>query len=510
MQHLVNLSVILWLCAAYAALGQGDVKTGDAVVIKSSDRLKGVVLCFAPSQLCGGCSPDLDAIASECQQRGVPMRVYLQDPGFGTALHSLAEDRSMVSIHDDELGVYARLYRVARSPFAMVVSSKGIIEATGLPGVVGFEVDPFLEAIRTAATAGSGDIFFGPVGNRARYARTLYPNDGDTLVGRLAFKAYFPERKNTLLSTKGDASRLLLIDSNGKVVSENHALPTNIQYDSYNPIYFAQSVSGDSILVRDWSMTENRRYLYWLRLADNWADTIPVPNVLEKLLESSGSSEYHQSSKTSFFALRFDEPSGRKLDDRSLIFGLGPNGYRRFGLRPQIYDTDSILPVESGTHFALHGDHLWVISQFRDSLTRYNLRTWDSITTPIGLSSAYNVDPRPMLAEHYRDPVTRRTMENKMSLSIGMLSDPRHPLLAVKYMVPISRLTGKVVAATFFDFISVVVLVDTRTGLKIQEIEFPQAVVPFGFQNGQFVCAAYYGSSMMVKVYDRPIEMLRR
>ncbi|MBU3680054.1 MAG: hypothetical protein FGM32_10695 [Candidatus Kapabacteria bacterium] len=508
MRYVLKLTTILWLCAAYAAQGQGDVKTGDAVPIKTTDRLKGVVLCFAPSQLCGGCSQDLDAIAYECQQRGVPLRVYLQDPGFGNGMYSLAEERPMVTIHDDELRVYAGLYHVARSPFAMVVSSNGIVQSTGIPGAKGFDIDPFLKAIRNTATAGSGDVFFGPRENRARYARTLCPIDGDTLVERALTRAsiaYFPERNNTLIITRDESKRLLVVDSNGKVISENPAMPSNFQYSAVYPRYFAQSASGDSVLVDAWSADEDRTYLYWLRLHDGRADSIRVPEILNRLRDQE--KLYHHPSKTSFHTLRFDDPpTGRKLEDRSLILGLGPTGFRLFGLRPQVYDTDSILPVESGTAFAVHGDQLWVISRFRDSLTRYDLRTWDSVSVPIGLSSTYYVDPLPVLTGHFRDPMSRQNTQTRMSYSVGILSAPNERHIAVMYVVPISKLTGKETTSSSFDYIFVVVLVDAVTGRKVREIEFPQAVIPWGFRNGQFLCAAYYGSSIKVKWYDMPAE----
>ncbi|MBU3699469.1 MAG: hypothetical protein FGM33_05580 [Candidatus Kapabacteria bacterium] len=508
MRYVLKLTTILWLCAAYAAQGQGDVKTGDAVAIKTTDRLKGVVLCFAPSQLCGGCSQDLDAIAYECQQRGVPLRVYLQDPGFGNGMYSLAEDRPMVTIHDDELRVYAGLYRVARSPFAMVVSSNGVVQSTGIPGAKGFDVDPFLEAIRSTATAGSGDVFFGPRENRVRYARTLCPIDGDTLVERALTRAsiaYFPERNNTLIITRDESKRLLVVDSNGKGISENPAMPSNLRYSSSYPECFAQSVSGDSVLTTDWAHFEHRKYIFWRSLRDGKADTIHVPEILNQL--NSRENLFHHSSNTIFHDLRFDDPStARKREERSLIIGHGTSGIRLFGLRPQIYDTDSILPIESGTNFALHGDHLWVISRFRDSLTRYDLRTWDSVTVPIGLSSTYYVDPRPVLTGHFRDPMSRRNMQTKMSYSSGVLSDPNGQHIAVMYVVPISKLTGKETTSSSFDYIFVVVLVDAVTGRKVREIEFPQAVIPRGFRNGQFLCAAYYGSSIKVKWYDMPAE----
>ncbi|MBU3679821.1 MAG: hypothetical protein FGM32_09495 [Candidatus Kapabacteria bacterium] len=504
----MKVTTIFWLCAAYAAQGQNSVKTGDAVPIKTTDRLKGVVLCFAPSQLCGGCSPDFDAIAYECQQQGVPMRVYLQDPGFGTAMDGLAEDRPMVKILDDELGVYAGLYRVARSPFAMVVSSNGIVQSTGIPGAKGFDVDPFLEAIRNTATAGSGDVFFGPMENRVRYVRTLCPIDDDTLVETVLMPAsvyYFPERGHTLIATRGDSKRLLLLDSNGKVTADGPAMPRNFQYHSYYPEYFALSASGDSVLVDDWSMYEHRTYLYWLRLRDGRADSIRVPEILNRLKDQE--ELYHQPSKTSFHTLRFDDPpTGQKLEDRSLILGLGPTGFRLFGLRPQVYDTDSILPVESGTDFAVYGDQLWVISRFRDSLTRYDLRTWDSVSVPIGLSSTYYVDPLPVLTGHFRDPMSRQNNQTRMSYSVGILSAPNERHIAVMYVVPISKLMGKETTSSSFDYIFVVVLVDAVTGRKVREIEFPQAVIPRGFRNGQFICAAYYGSSMKVKWYDMPAE----
>lgn len=507
MKHLMNVTIILWFCAAYAAQGQSGVKTGDAVAIKTTDRLTGVVLCFAPSQLCGGCSPDLDAIAYECQQKGVPMRVYLQDPGFGNAMYSLAEDRSMVTIHDDELGVYAGLYRVARSPFVMVVSSNGIVQSTGIPGAVGFDVDPFLEAIRNTATAGSGDIFFGPIENRARFARTLCPIDGDTLVERalaVASVRYFSETGNTLIATNGPSSRLMLINSEGRALTEAPAMPTNLPYRSHNPEYIAQSVGGDSVLVADWSMYEDRTYVYWLRLSDGNADTIPVPAMLNEL-RSSGSGTYDHRTQTAFHALRFDVPrTGTLREGRSLVLAMGPSGYRLFGMRPWLYDTDSILPVEEHTGMTVQGDYLWVISRYRDSLTRYDLRTWDSISVPVSLSSTYYVDPRPVLTEHFRDPMSRRNMQTKMSYSSGVLSDPNGQHIAVMYVVPISKLTGKEMTSSSFDYIFVAVLVDAVTGRKIREIEFPQAVIPRGFQNGQFICAAYYGSAMMVKWYDAP------
>jgi hypothetical protein len=506
MSYVLKLTTIFWLCAAYAVQGQNSVKTGDAVAIKTTDRLKGVVLCFAPSQLCGGCSPDFDAIAYECQQQGVPMRVYLQDPGFSTAMDGLAEGRPMVKILDDELGVYAALYRVARSPFAMVVSSNGIVQSTGIPGAVGFDVDPFLEAIRHTATAGSGDVFFGPMENRVRYVRTLCPIEGDTSAEKALTSAsvyYFPERGSTLVATRGDSKRLLLLDSNGKVTADVPAMPSNFQYLSQFPEYFALSASGDSVLVDAWSAFEDRTYLYWLRLRDGRADSIRVPEVLNRLRDQERL--FHQPSKTSFHTLRFDDPpTGRKLENRSSILGLGPNGYRLFGLRPQIYDTDSILPVESGTDFAVHGDHLWVISRFRDSLTRYDLRTWDSVTVPIGLSSTYYVDPRPVLTGHFRDPMSRRNLQTKMSYSCGVLSDPHWRHIAVMFWVPISKLTGKETTSSSFDHIFVVVLVDAVTGRKIREIEFPQAVVPRGIRNGMFICAAYYGSSIKLLWYAMP------
>jgi hypothetical protein len=91
-----------------------------------------------------------------------------------------------------------------------------------------------------------------------------------------------------------------------------------------------------------------------------------------------------------------------------------------------------------------------------------------------------------------------------MSRSVGILSAPNERHIAVLYVVPISKLSGKETTSSSFDYIFVAVLVDAVTGRKIREIEFPQAVIPEGFQNGQFICAAYYGSAMMVKWYDAP------
>ncbi len=101
--NIVAMLFILWLCAVHTVQGQGSVAAGDTVAIKTADRLKGVVLCFAPSTFCGGCSQDLDLIAYECQKQGVPMRVYVQDGGLGDGIDGLTVDRPMVTMHDDEL-----------------------------------------------------------------------------------------------------------------------------------------------------------------------------------------------------------------------------------------------------------------------------------------------------------------------------------------------------------------------------------------------------------------------
>jgi len=289
-------------------------------------------------------------------------------------------------------------------------------------------------------------------------------------------------------------------------LTEAPAMPTNLPYRSHNPEYIAQSVGGDSVLVTDWSMYENRTYVYWLRFSDGKADTIPVPALLNEL-RSSGSGTYNHRTQTLFHALRFDVPrTGKLREGRSLVLAIGPSGNRLFGMRPRLYDTDSILPVEERTGMTVQGDHLWVISRFRDSLTRYDLRTWDSVTVPIGLSSTYYVDPRPVLTGHFRDPMSRRNLQTRMSYSSAVLSDPNGQHIAVMYVVPISKLTGKETTSSSFDYIFVVVLVDAVTGRKVREIEFPQAVIPRGFRNGQFICAAYYGSSIKLRWYAMPEE----
>ena len=510
MKHLPMTTslLILWLCAVHTAQGQGSVIAGDTVAIKTADRLKGAVLCFAPSSFCGGCSQDLDLIAYECQKLGVPMRVYVQDGGLGNGIYGLAEDRPMVTMHDDELGAYARLYRVARSPFMMSVSGQGLVLSTGIPGARGFEVDSMLEVIRSAAAMPASDVYFGPKANQARFVRTVCPLPGDTLMEAALKSAsimFLSEQQQILLAAHSAPSRVFLLDSSGAALSTTPKMPSNFTYRINWPDYFALSTTGDSVLAFDWDIYDDRAYLYWLRLKDGRADTIPVPPILKK--RYTDRPIYHQSSRTAFFPLRHDESrTGAKLADRSTILALNSTGYRMLGLRPQIYDTDSVLPVESGTYMTIHGNHLWTISQFRDSLTRYDLRTWDSLTVPIGLSSTYYADPLPLLREHYRDPITRRDTRSRTSYCVDILSDPGQPYVAVVYVVPISKLTGKEASGGMFDVVWVALIVDATTGKKIREVEFPMATIPDAYHNGLFLCSVFYGSRQMVKWYDMPAE----
>lgn len=507
MKHLMNVTIILWLCAVHTVQGQGSVVAGDTVVVKTADRLKGMVLCFAPSSFCGGCSQDLDLIAYECQKLGVPMRVYVQDGGLGNGIYGLTEDRPMVTMHDDELGAYARLYRVARSPFVMSVSGHGVVLSTGIPGARGFEVDSMLEAIRLAAAMPASDVYVGPKANHVRFVQTVCPVRHDTMLEKVLVPqtnvVYDGERNQLLLVTRNASSNLHVLDSTGAVLSTTPVMPSNFTYSVNWPWHFALSATGDSVLAYDWDMHDNRAYLYWLRLKDGRADTIPVPPILKKLYTDQPM--YHRSSRTAFFSLRHDEPrSGVKLADRSAILALNSTGYRMFGLRPQIYDTDSVLPVEAGTYMTIHGNYLWTISKFRDSLTRYDMRTWDSLSVPIGLSSTYYADPLPLLREHYRDPITRRDTRSRTSYCVDILSDPGQPYVAVVYVVPISKLTGKETSGSSFDYIFVAVLADAITGKKIREVEFPMATIPDAYHNGRFLCSAYYGTRKMVKWYDAP------
>lgn len=499
--------LILWLCAVHTVQGQGSVAAGDTVAIKTADRLKGAVLCFAPSSFCGGCSQDLDLIAYECQKLGVPMRVYVQDGGLGNGIYGLAEDRPMVTMHDDELGAYARLYRVARSPFMMSVSGQGLVLSTGIPGARGFEVDSMLEAIRLAAAMPPSDVYFGPKANHARYSRTVCPARHDTMLEKVLVPqtnvVYDGERKQLLLITRNASSNLHVLDSTGAVLSTTPVMPSNFTYSINWPWHFALSATGDSVLAFDWDIYDDRAYLYWLRLKDGRADTIPVPPILKKLNHDEHA--FHRQSSTSFHSLRYDEPrTGAKLSDRSAILALNSSGYRLFGLRPQIYDTDSVLPVESGTYMAIHENYLWTISEFRDSLTRYDLRTWDSLSVPIGLSPTYYSDPLPVLREHYCDPMTRRNSISRMSQATALLYDPVRSRMAIVYTVPVSKFTKKASTGSSFSCIWVALIVDATTGKKIREVEFPMATIPDAYHNGRFLCSAYYGSRKMVKWYDAP------
>ena len=508
--NFVVMLLILWLCAVHSAQGQGSIiAPGDTVVMKTADRLKGAVLCFAPSAFCGGCSQDLDAIADECQRLGVPRRVYVQDGGLGSGIYSLAEDRPMVTIYDDELGAYAGLYRVARSPFVMSVSVHGTVQTTGIPGAVGFEVDPILESIRASAVAGSGEAFLGPAANRVRFSKTVCPVASDSIVE--AFLApqtdvrYDRERDRYVLVSRDSPSKLLLLNSSGSVITTMAAMPSNFTYNLNYPWYFAVSSTGDSLLAYDWDMYDNRVYLYWFSLRNGRADSIPVPPILNDRYK--GVHIYDRPSATSFHSLRHDVPStGRRLDDRSSIMAIDAKGYRLFGVRPQIYDTDSVLPVESGTYMAIHENYLWTISEFRDSLTRYDLRTWDSLSVPIGLSPTYYSDPLPVLREHYRDPMTRRNTRSRMSQATDLLYDPVRSHMAIVYTVPVSKFTKNASTSSSFTRIWVAVLVDATTGQKIREVEFPMATIPSAFHDGRFLCSAYYGSKQIVKWYDMPAE----
>lgn len=281
---------------------------------------------------------------------------------------------------------------MARSPFVMSVSGHGTVLSTGIPGTKGFEVDTMLKAIRSAAAMPASDVYFGPKANHARFVQTVCPARHDTTLEKVLVPqtnvVYDGERNHLLLVTRNASSNLHVLDSTGAVLSTTPVMPSNFTYSVNWPWHFALSTTGDSVLAYDWDMYDDRAYLYWLHLKDGRADTIPVPPILKKLNDDVHA--FHRQSSTSFHSLRYDEPrTGAKLSDRSAILALNRNCYRMFGLRPQIYDTDSVLPEESSTYMTIHGNNLWTISQFRDSLTRYDLRTWDSLTVRIGLLSTY-------------------------------------------------------------------------------------------------------------------------
>ncbi|MBU3699218.1 MAG: hypothetical protein FGM33_04300 [Candidatus Kapabacteria bacterium] len=465
-----------------------DTRVGDTIPLKETMRAKGAVLVFSPSVACAGCMVELREIAERCGTLSVPIVVYIRSGRFSPSWLQLKKQCPNIELVDDELGVYADLYRMRVAPMLIVVGGSGKVLAKGVPGATSLDLGEVIAMIGSPEMRGPSDVFYGPAEYHAVFdgvVRLALPDTiGPDPWAEMRVR-FHRESGNILFYNCFLPFEMYLLDSTGRLIDQWMAAPNLGARRSKNPLMVWFSEKADSILMLDIDPLTLSNYVYWYWRANNSITNVSDIDQIESSLNQAAA--YNPTSGIIILGLRNDSvPTFTWKQDPSTFAMYSGGSFRFAGRRPTWYEGKT-LPSLTNIEVSTSGEFYWTMNSFSGVLTRYSIRTGDSSEISCRLPSVYHADPMPWLklmldsTELIRDPRTR------YSEADGLMMDQESGLVAITHFVPIEHLTG-VAPHSARDWTRVAVVLDMKTG-KVRSItEFPFGVTPLRMHRGRFLC----------------------
>lgn len=476
------LAISVRTCFAY------DIRVGDTIPVKESMRARGAVLVFSASFACAGCMDELGQIAQRCRSLSVPMMIYIRSSRFSPLWLEFKEQHPNIDLVDDELGVYADLFRIRVSPMLIVVAGSGKVLSKGVPGASSLDIDHVKEKIGSPEMRGPSDVFHGPNAYHAVFdgivplalPDTIGPDPWAEMRVR-----FHPESGNILFYNCFLPFEMYLLDSTGALMDQWVANPELGGRKSMNPLLVWFSERADSILMLDIDPLTLSNYVYWYRRGDNSVSRVDDVDLVESRLNQHAA--YNPGAKTIFFGLRNDSvPTFRWKQDPSTFAVYNGASFRFAGRRPAWYEGKT-LPNLTRTKVSTSGEFHWTMNSFSGVLTRYSIRTGDSSEINFRLPAVYYADSMPWLKLMMDSTELIRDPRITYSEATDLMLDQQSGLIAVSCYVPIEHLTG-VRPQSERDWIRVAIVLDAQTG-KVRSItEFPFGVSPLRLHRGRFLC----------------------